>query len=101
MTISTDRLDIRLSAEDKDYIRLAAEAVGAPVASFVREAAMSYAVEVLGKPVHSEKKKPARDDRPLSERMRGKATWARRMRGTAGPGLTTDEIMKLMRDYGK
>lgn len=94
MTISTDRLDIRLSAEDKDYIRLAAEAVGAPVASFVREAAMSYAVEVLGKPVHSAKKKPVRRGAKkltLSERMRGKAT----------TGLTTDEIMKLTRDAGR
>ena len=94
MTISTDRLDIRLSAEDKDYIRLAAEAVGAPVASFVREAAMSYAVEVLGKPVQSAKKKPARRGAKkltLSERMRGKAT----------TGLSTDEIMKLTRDAGR
>ena len=92
MALSTDRLDIRLSAEDKEYIRQAAEALGSPVASFVREAAVSYAEEVLGSA--KGKKKPER-------RAAKKLTWAQRMRGTAPPGLSTDEIMKLTRDTGR
>lgn len=92
MATTTDRLDIRLSPEDKDYIREAAERIGTPVASFVREAAVEYASTVLSLP--KVKKRPQRRAArklSLSEQMRGKAT----------SGLSTEDIMKLMRDGGR
>lgn len=75
-----DRLDLRLSAEDKNRIRRAAELQGVPLATFVRLAALREADAAIASPV-----KPKRGS--LSARLRGRAT----------AGMSTDEIMKLTR----
>lgn len=80
MTATADRLDLRLSAEDRTRIRRAAALQGMPVAAFVREAALREADTVIA---HPPKARPG----SLSARLRGRAT-AR---------LGTDEIMRLTR----
>lgn len=81
MTAITDRLDLRLSVEDKNRLRRAAELKGVPVAAFVREAALLEADATIARPP-----KARRDS--LAAGLRGRAT-AR---------LSTDEIMQLTRD---
>lgn len=80
MTTAANRLDLRLSAEDKARIRRAAALHGMPVASFVREAALREADTAIA---HPPKVRPG----SLSARLRGRAT-AR---------MGTDEIMRLTR----
>lgn len=80
MTAIPDRLDLRLSAEDKNRLRRAAELHGMPLAAFVREAALREADTVI---THSPKDKRG----SLSSRLRGRAT----------SRLGTDEIMRLTR----
>jgi len=80
MTVTADRLDLRLSAEDKNRIRRAADLHGVPLAAFVREAALREAEVVIAHP-------PKARAGSLSARLRGRAT-AR---------LSTVEIMKLTR----
>jgi uncharacterized protein (DUF1778 family) len=80
MNTTADRLDLRLSAEDKNRIRRAADLHGVPLAAFVREAALREADAVIA---HPPKARPG----SLSARLRGRAT-AR---------LSTGEIMKLTR----
>ena len=81
MAASTDRLDLRLSAEDKGRLRRAAELHGIPVATFVREAALREADTTIAHP-------PGTRRSSLSARLRGRAT-AR---------LSSEQIMKLTRD---
>jgi uncharacterized protein (DUF1778 family) len=81
MTISTDRLDLRLSAEDKRRLRRAADLKGVPLASFVREAALVEAEAVIAHPP-----RPRRGS--LAARLRGRATVR----------LSTDEIMQHSRN---
>lgn len=80
MTITADRLDLRLSAEDKRRIRRAAALNKMPVAAFVRAAALREAETVIAQP-------PKAKAGSLAARLRGRAT-AR---------LGTDEIMRLTR----
>ena len=80
MTAIADRLDLRLSVEDKNRLRRAAELHGLPVATFVREAALREAETTIAHP-------PKARRGSLAVRMRGRAT-AR---------LGTDEIMRLTR----
>ncbi|MDE2155325.1 MAG: DUF1778 domain-containing protein [Xanthomonadaceae bacterium] len=80
MTATADRLDLRLSAEDKTRIRRAAALHGIPVAAFVREAALREAETVIAHP-------PKARSGSLSARLRGRATVR----------LGTDEIMRLTR----
>lgn len=80
MTATADRLDLRLSAKDKDRIRRAADLHGVPLAAFVREAALREAEAIIAHP-------PKARAASLSARLRGRAT-AR---------LSTDEIMRLTR----
>jgi uncharacterized protein (DUF1778 family) len=80
MTTTTDRLDLRLSARDKNRIRRAAALHGVPVASFVRAAALREAETIIAQP-------PKMRNSSLSKSLRGRAS-AR---------LSTDEIMKLTR----
>ncbi|MBA4741139.1 MAG: DUF1778 domain-containing protein [Azoarcus sp.] len=80
MNTVTDRLDLRLSIEDKDRLRHAATLNGMPLAAFVREAALREADAIIAHP-------PQTRHVALAERMRGRAT-AR---------LSTDEIMQLTR----
>lgn len=80
MNATADRLDLRLSAEDKTRIRRAAALHGMPVAAFVREAALREADTVIA---HPPKARPG----SLAARLRGRAT-AR---------MGTDEIMRLTR----
>ena len=80
MNATADRLDLRLSAEDKNRIRRAADLRGVPLAAFVREAALREADAIIA---HPPKARPG----SLSARLRGRAT-AR---------LSTDEIMRLTR----
>lgn len=80
MTATADRLDLRLSVEDKNRLRLAAELHGLPVATFVRQAALREAESTIANPPQ------ARDD-SLAARLRGRAT-AR---------LSTEQIMQLTR----
>jgi uncharacterized protein (DUF1778 family) len=80
MTAAADRLDLRLSVEDKNRLRRAAELQGLPVATFVREAALREAEATLAHP-------PAVRRSGLAARMRGRAT-AR---------MGTEEIMRLTR----
>ena len=80
MTATADRLDLRLSVEDKNRLRRAAELHGMPVATFVREAALREADTPIAHPP-----KPRRGG--LAARLRGRAT-AR---------MGTDEIMQLTR----
>ena len=80
MTITADRLDLRLNAEDKDRIRRAAALRGVPLAAFVREAALREAETVISHP-------PETRPGSLAARLRGRAT-AR---------MSTDEIMRHTR----
>lgn len=80
MTTTPDRLDLRLSVEDKNRLRRAAELHGLPVATFVREAALREADTAIAHP-------PKARRGSLSARMRGRAT-AR---------LSTDQIMQHTR----
>ena len=80
MTAIADRLDLRLSVEDKNRLRRAAELHGLPVATFVREAALREAETTIAHP-------PRAPRGSLAARLRGRAT-AR---------MGTDEIMKLTR----
>lgn len=80
MTTSADRLDLRLSSEDKNRLRRAAELLGLPVATFVREVALREAEITIAHP-------------PKSRR----ASLAGRLRGRATSRLGTDEIMRLTR----
>lgn len=80
MSATADRLDLRLSTEDKNRLRHAAELHGLPVATFVREAALREAETTLAHP-------PKAKQGSLSARLRGRAT-AR---------LSTDAIMRLTR----
>lgn len=81
MTAAADRLDLRLSPEDKDRIRRAAALSSMPVAAFVREAALREAETVIAHP-------------PNAGRNGGLAA---RLRGRATARMGTDEIMKLTR----
>ncbi|HKR77177.1 MAG TPA: DUF1778 domain-containing protein [Rhodanobacter sp.] len=82
MNATADRLDLRLSAEDKNRIRRAADLHGMPLAAFVREAALREADAVIAHPPRARQSKSS-----LSAHLRGRAT-AR---------LSTSEIMKLTR----
>lgn len=75
-----DRLDLRLSAEDKKRIRHAAARQGLPVAAFIRQAALRAAETTLDRSpdVHSG---------GLAARLRGRATTS----------MSTDEIMRHTR----
>ena len=81
MTTTGDRLDLRLSVEDKNRLRDAAALQGKPLAAFVREAALREAETTLDHPPKA-----------------GSGSLAGRLRGRATTPLTTDEIMKLTRD---
>jgi hypothetical protein len=80
MPATADRLDLRLSSEDKDRLRRAAARAGVSVAAFVREAAVREADAVLAHPA---------EGRPGS--------LAARLRGRATTHMSTEEIMKLTR----
>lgn len=75
-----DRLDLRLTREDKARLRQAAELLGVPVAAFVRTAALREADALITHP-------PGDRRSSLAERLRGRAT----------AGLGTDAIMQLTR----
>lgn len=80
MTTATDRLDLRLSADDKSRLRRAATLNGVSVAAFVRDAALREADAVIAQP-------------PATH-----GSLAARMRGRLRAPLSTDEIMRLTRD---
>ena len=80
MPATADRLDLRLSATDKDRLRRAAALAGVSVAAFVRRAAAREADAVLADPTEAR-------TGTLAERLRLRAT-AR---------MSTDEIMRLTR----
>lgn len=80
MAVTSDRLDLRLSPEDKDRLRRAAELRGLALAAFVRDAALREADTTIAQ-------LPNAPHGSLATRMRGRAT-AR---------LGTDEIMQLTR----
>lgn len=80
MTSTAERLDLRLSAEDKNRIRRAAALHGIPVATFVREAALREAEALMAH--------PPRASRP---------SVAARLRGRATARMSTDEILQLTR----
>jgi len=80
MTAAVERLDLRLSAEDKERIRRAAALQGIAVAAFVRDAALREAEATITHP-------PTVRRGSLAARLRGRAT-AR---------MSTDEIMRLTR----
>lgn len=80
MTTAADRLDLRLSAEDKNRLRRAAKLHGQPLATFVREAALREAETTIAHP-------PRARRGGLAAGLRGRAT-AR---------MGTDEIMQLTR----
>lgn len=80
MTATADRLDLRLSSEDKNRLRRAAELRGVPVAAFVREAALQEADSTIARPPKA---------------LRG--SLATRLRGRATARLSTDQIMQLTR----
>lgn len=77
---TADRLDLRLSVEDKNRLRHAAALYGVPVAAFVRDAALREAEAVIAHP---------------AKVRRG--SLAARMRGRATTRLSTDQIMQLTR----
>ena len=81
MTATADRLDLRLSVEDKNRLRRAAELQGLPVATFVREAALREAETTIARP-------------PKARR----GSLAARMRGRATARMSTDDILQLTRD---
>jgi hypothetical protein len=76
-----ERLDLRLSVEDKNRLRHAAALLGKPLATFVREAALREAEATLA---HRSRARSG----SLAGRLLGRATLL----------LSTDEIMKLTRD---
>lgn len=80
MTTTADRLDLRLSTDDKKRLRRAAALKGLPLATFVREAALSEAESVIARP-------PAARRGSLAARLRGRSTGR----------LSTDQIMRLTR----
>ena len=80
MSAPSDRLDLRLSRDDKDRLRRAAELAGMPLAAFVREAALRQAANTIAHP-------PGPTDTPLSAQLRGRAT----------SSLSTEQIMQLTR----
>lgn len=80
MTVTSDRLDLRLSSEDKNRLRRAAALHGLPVATFVRQVALREAEATIAHP-------PKARRGGLAARLRGRAT-AR---------MGTDEIMQLTR----
>lgn len=80
MTSAAERLDLRLSADDKDRIRRAAALHGVPVAAFVRNAALREADAAMTHP-------------PKSRR----GSLSARMRGRASARMSTDQIMQLTR----
>jgi uncharacterized protein (DUF1778 family) len=80
MTAAIVRLDLRLSAEDKERIRRAAALQGITVAAFVREAALRRAEAVL-----------AHSPRAHTDSL------AARLRGRVRARMLTDEIMWLTR----
>ncbi len=80
MTATADRLDLRLSVEDKNRLRRAAALKGVPVAAFVREAALQEAETTIARP-------------PKARR----GSLAARLRGRATVRLSTDEIMQFTR----
>lgn len=80
MIATADRLDLRLSVEDKNRLRRAAKLHGLPVATFVREAALRVADTTIAHP-------PKARDSSLAARLRGRAT-AR---------MGSDEILQLTR----
>ena len=80
MAESSDRLDLRLSVEDKNRLRRAARLHGLPVATFVREAALREAEATIAHP-------------PKTRR----GSLAARLRGRATSRMGTDEIMNLTR----
>jgi hypothetical protein len=80
MSATANRLDLRLSAKDKDRIRRAADLHGVPLAAFVREAALREADSTIA---HPPKARPG--------------SLAARLRGCATARLGTDEIMRLTR----
>lgn len=80
MTATADRLDLRLSSEEKDRLRRAAALKGVPLAAFVRDAALHEAETTMA---HASR--AGRDG--LAGRLRGRAT-AR---------LSTDAIMQHTR----
>jgi uncharacterized protein (DUF1778 family) len=79
MPATADRLDLRLSSEDKDRLRRAAARAGVSVAAFVREAAVREADVVLAQPAE------------------GRTSLAAHLRGRATTRMSTEEIMKLTR----
>lgn len=80
MSEATDRLDLRLTSEDKNRLRRAAALKGMPLAAFVRDAALHAAVATIANP-------------PKVRRV----SLAARLRGRASARFSTDEIMKLTR----
>ncbi len=80
MPVSADRLDLRLSSEDKNRLRRAAALHGVPVAAFVRDAALREAEATIARP-------------PKARR----GSLAARLRGRATARLSTDQIMQLTR----
>lgn len=80
MTATADRLDLRLSSDDKSRLRRAAQLKGVPVAAFVREAALLEADNTIAHP-------------PKARR----GSLAARLRGRATARLSTDDIMQLTR----
>lgn len=80
MTATADRLNLRLSSEDKNRLRRAAVLKSMPVAAFVREAALLEADATIVRP-------------PKARR----SSLAARLRGRATARLGTDEIMQLTR----
>jgi len=77
MTVAS-RLDLRLDTHDKDCIARAAKLGGVSVSTFVRNAALRAASDVIA-----------------AEPTRG--SLAARLRGRASRRMSTDEIMQLTR----
>ena len=80
MAATAGRLNLRLTTEDKNRLRRAAELHGIPLATFVREAALREADTVIAHP-------PGGRRGSLAARLRGRAT----------SRLSTAQIMKLTR----
>lgn len=80
MTEATARLDLRMTARDKKRIVRAAALRGQPVSAFVREVVLREAEQVITSPSDE-----------------GALSLSKRLRGRAGKGMSTDEIMRLTR----
>lgn len=80
MTTTADRLDLRLSVEDKNRLRRAAALHGMPLATFVREAALREAETTL----------------TLTPKAR-RGSLSARLRGRATTRLSTEQIMQMTR----